>query len=610
MPRLKGKLPPLPPKDQSGTTIKNYKLGEIIGKGNNGKVYKTLNMDTGDVVAIKQIPLHNMAKEEISSMMKEIELLNHLDHANIVKYLATIKTKDYLNIVLEYVENGSLANTVKKFGSLPESLIAIYIEQVLKGLEYLHTQGVIHRDIKGANILTTKEGTVKLADFGVATRMSDATALPGKDYHDVAGTPYWMAPEVIEMSPASPASDIWSVGATIIELLTGSPPYFDLAAMPALFRIVQDPCPPLPKDMSPALDDFLKLCFRKDPSTRLTAKQLLNHKWINLVVARRQSISGASPRSLTGEVTRGQEWSEVLERTLELHEAAQRDKKTRGPRGVGAMAIMSTRKLSSTPESLDVPGGPFYSGLHSNFIQGTNLATRQDRDGYNRYEQHGARASKFARRRPRPYNSTFPRPQDNLSSSALEALAEGRNKYRRAVGLPTVAQEGESQGGAEDDKPAAGQKQFTAAVSVNDVAARAGLENRSSAQPSEARGIELSNDRMPGTSRTGARENLVQGESKASKKANKDVSIQQWFEDDEEDLDWGKDLVGSPTSSSVVKSTSRHERTTSPYRVFRVRTPFSCNYNCDMSQTRETSTLRRKLIGAMKMLKVSAGARG
>jgi serine/threonine protein kinase len=113
----------------------------VIGKGNNGTVYKSLNMDTGDVVAIKQVPLHNIPKEELAGMMGEIELLNHLNHPNIVKYLATIKTKDYLNIVLEFVESGSLANTVAKFGSLPEGLIAVYIEQILQGLCYLHIQG-------------------------------------------------------------------------------------------------------------------------------------------------------------------------------------------------------------------------------------------------------------------------------------------------------------------------------------------------------------------------------------------------------------------------------------------------------------------------------------
>ena len=276
-----------------------------------------------------QVPIHNIPKVELEGMMREIELLNFLEHPNVVKYHTSFKTKEFLNIVLEFVENGSLANTVKKFGSLPESLIAIYVEQVLQGLCYLHVQGVIHRDIKGANILTTKEGTVKLADFGVATKVEslpDAKdkAARNKTYDDVAGTPYWMAPEVIEMSIPSVASDIWSVGATIIEMLTGAPPYFDLAAMPALFRIVQDPHPPLPKDASPALSDFLMQCFRRDPATRLSARQLLQHKWIVMGAAARRGGKMEGSQAGSG----GQEWSQVVERTLELHEAARRDRRS------------------------------------------------------------------------------------------------------------------------------------------------------------------------------------------------------------------------------------------------------------------------------------------
>jgi serine/threonine protein kinase len=118
------------------------------------------------------------------------------------------------------------------------------MSQVLQGLVYLHDQGVIHRDIKGANILTMKDGLVKLADFGVATKSN-------VNEYSVVGTPYWMAPEVIELSGASTASDIWSLGCTVIELLDGKPPYHKLQPMPALFRIVNDDHPPLPEGASP-----------------------------------------------------------------------------------------------------------------------------------------------------------------------------------------------------------------------------------------------------------------------------------------------------------------------------------------------------------------------
>ncbi|KAL3504016.1 hypothetical protein ACH5RR_033857 [Cinchona calisaya] len=263
---------------KSKTLDNKYVLGDEIGKGAYGRVYIGLDLENGDFVAIKQVSLENIAQEDLNIIMQEIDLLKNLNHKNIVKYLGSLKTKSHLHIILEYVENGSLANIIKpnKFGPFPESLVAVYISQVLEGLVYLHEQGVIHRDIKGANILTTKEGLVKLADFGVATKLTEADV----NTHSVVGTPYWMAPEVIEMSGVCAASDIWSVGCTVIELLTCVPPYYDLQPMPALFRIVQDDHPPIPDSLSPAITDFLRQCFKKDARQRPDAKTLLSHPWI------------------------------------------------------------------------------------------------------------------------------------------------------------------------------------------------------------------------------------------------------------------------------------------------------------------------------------------
>ncbi|KAK9106345.1 hypothetical protein Syun_022356 [Stephania yunnanensis] len=234
---------------QSKTLDNKYMLGDEIGKGAFGRVYKGLDLVNGDFVAIKQVSLENIAQEDLNIIM-------NLNHKNIVKYLGSLKTKTHLHIILEYVENGSLANIIKpnKFGPFPEQLVAFYIAQVLEGLVYLHEQGVIHRDIKGANILITKEGRVKLADFGVATKLNEADV----NTHSVVGTPYWMAPEVIEMAGVCAASDIWSVGCTVIELLTCVPPYYELQPMPALFRIVQDDHPPISDSLSPEIADFLR----------------------------------------------------------------------------------------------------------------------------------------------------------------------------------------------------------------------------------------------------------------------------------------------------------------------------------------------------------------
>lgn len=256
-----------------GTDV-SQQLGECLGKGASGSVYRALNWSTGETVAIKQVNLANLKKEEQNVIMQEIDLLKNLNHPNIVKYHGFVNSPEALYIILEYCENGSLHSICKNFGKFPENLVSLYTAQVLQGLLFLHDQGVIHRDIKGANILTTKDGMVKLADFGVATKQQ------GLSDGSVVGTPYWMAPEVIELSGASTASDIWSLGCTVIELLDGKPPYHKFAPMPALFRIVNDDHPPLPEGVSPLARDFLMQCFQKDPNLRVSAKKLLRHPWI------------------------------------------------------------------------------------------------------------------------------------------------------------------------------------------------------------------------------------------------------------------------------------------------------------------------------------------
>ncbi|KFH45027.1 Cytokinesis protein-like protein [Hapsidospora chrysogenum ATCC 11550] len=279
--------------------LKDYRLGECIGKGAFGAVYKAFNWGTGEAVAVKQIRLGDLPKSE----------LRMIEHDNIVKYIGFVKTAECLNIILEYCENGSLHSICKAYGKFPENLVGVYMTQVLNGLQYLHDQGVIHRDIKGANILTTKDGTVKLADFGVST----STLASGQDKEaQVVGTPYWMAPEIIQLSGASSASDIWSVGCTVIELLQGKPPYHNLAAMPALFAIVNDDHPPLPEGISAAARDFLMQCFQKDPNLRVTARKLLRHAWI--VGCRRADMPvSKAPDNFTQAVEEVKQWNKALE---------------------------------------------------------------------------------------------------------------------------------------------------------------------------------------------------------------------------------------------------------------------------------------------------------
>ncbi|KAJ1459675.1 kinase-like domain-containing protein, partial [Pelagophyceae sp. CCMP2097] len=265
-----------------------YKLGTVIGHGSSGVVHQAYQQTTG----ARRASDTQRRPEASGHIAREIELLAKLEHPNIVKYFDVVDSHadGHLYIVLEYMENGSLSGVRARYGNFSEAVCSMYMRQVVSGLEYLHAQGVLHRDIKGANILTTKDGVAKLADFGVACAGSDSSVLD----ENVVGSPYWMAPEIIEMSaPPSTACDIWparralwqtSLGCTILELTEGQPPHFDLSPMQALFRIVSDDAPPLPAGASEALRGFLLRCsrprFHRESVLRSTAAALLSHAWL------------------------------------------------------------------------------------------------------------------------------------------------------------------------------------------------------------------------------------------------------------------------------------------------------------------------------------------
>ena len=297
----------LPKPSRRNTAVGLYVLGEEIGKGAHGQVYKAIDTTDGSMVAVKEIALKRLDDRAREALRLEIDLLTELGaHENVIALKSVVEHDEYVYVVLELAENGSLASLVKpnKFGCLSERLAKVYVTQLLKGLAFLHKRGVVHRDVKGANVLTTKDGVVKIADFGVALRRArdedddddddDETAKENgmnatSSDIDVQGTPYWMAPEAIEMRQDEKkvgfASDVWSVGCVVVELLTGAPPYFDMQPMPAMFAIVNNKRPPLPEGISEDLRDFLKKCFQRDPRKRPTARDALLHRWI---VARRE----------------------------------------------------------------------------------------------------------------------------------------------------------------------------------------------------------------------------------------------------------------------------------------------------------------------------------
>ncbi|EIW72748.1 hypothetical protein TREMEDRAFT_24503, partial [Tremella mesenterica DSM 1558] len=255
--------------------------GNFIGKGQFGTVYRALNLDTGQMVAIKRIALDGMEDHEIDDVMREVELLKRLDHPSIVKYEGMSRDPDYLSIILEFVENGSLGSVLKAFGKFNERLAATYTAKILEGLDYLHREGVVHCDLKAANILSTKNGNVKLTDFGVSLNTKAMENIQQTAMSGVMGTPNWMAPEVINLDGARPPSDIWSLGCTVIEMITGKPPFSDVShPMAVMWRVVEGAPPNPPEGSSDDLTHFLSRCFEKDPDVRPTASELFEHPWI------------------------------------------------------------------------------------------------------------------------------------------------------------------------------------------------------------------------------------------------------------------------------------------------------------------------------------------
>lgn len=175
-----------------------WQRGNLIGQGAFGRVYMTLNLDTGELMAMKQLDTASVSSRERCALENEISMMKGLRHPNIVRYLGVDSSNDTLAIFLEYVPGGSLRSLLDRFGKLEEAIVRLYSRQILLGLEYLHSNGIAHRDIKAANVLVSNDGSVKLADFGASKRIAASSHANGVAVTGGAkGTPLWMAPEVM-----------------------------------------------------------------------------------------------------------------------------------------------------------------------------------------------------------------------------------------------------------------------------------------------------------------------------------------------------------------------------------------------------------------------------
>ncbi|CCD25770.1 putative serine/threonine protein kinase SPS1 NDAI_0F04520 [Naumovozyma dairenensis CBS 421] len=255
-----------------------YSIQDCVGRGNFGDVYKAIDKLTGEIVAIKVVNLES-SDEDIELIAQEIFFLAELKSPYITNYITTMLEDVSMWIVMEYCGGGSCSDLIRYHYNegLHEDKVAFITKNVLRGLQYLHEQRKIHRDVKAANVLLTDDGLVKLADFGVSGQLRSTAKR-----NTFVGTPYWMAPEIISNSSHgyNEKADIWSLGITVYELLKGCPPYAKYDAGKVMRNIPKKNLQDCMVSFSDAAKLFISACLIKDPDERPTATELLQQPFV------------------------------------------------------------------------------------------------------------------------------------------------------------------------------------------------------------------------------------------------------------------------------------------------------------------------------------------
>ncbi|KAJ7334969.1 hypothetical protein JRQ81_012910 [Phrynocephalus forsythii] len=260
--------------------------GQQIGLGAFSSCYQAQDVGTGTLMAVKQVTyVRNTSSEQeevVEALREEIRMMSHLNHPNIIRMLGATCEKSNYNLFIEWMAGGSVAHLLSKYGAFKESVVANYTEQLLRGLAYLHENQIIHRDVKGANLLIDSTGhRLRIADFGAAARLASKGTGAGEFQGQLLGTIAFMAPEVLRGQQYGRSCDVWSVGCAIIEMACAKPPWNaekHSNHLALIFKIASaTTAPSIPPHLSPGLRDVALRCLELQPQDRPAARELLKH---------------------------------------------------------------------------------------------------------------------------------------------------------------------------------------------------------------------------------------------------------------------------------------------------------------------------------------------